>query len=351
VNAQVVSCVVGTVAASTSVDVTLIVSSDPETQPASVLNTTVEVSSQETPNGPADWTTVTVSLRDMIGLGLTITGPASVQYGDAQIVYTVTLVNSGNQYTAVDASNVVVTVELDQSLSFASATDAGCSSSGSDVTCAIASLTNGGTWTTDITVTVVAGTRGSVLTRADADADEFDPTDNEAEVTTDIIDGVDLAVSVTASPTSVADGGQVTFTATVYNWNNQSVSPAQDVWLAAYLPTGASSAGAAVADNTTNCTLVTDTFGAAWLCALNDIDLGESKSVSFTVALSYASTGSEATQISLVFSTSRLLAGTADDVAVAVVGVQAPAQALSPATSLTASLTLVAAALLAALVF
>lgn len=136
-----------------------------------------------------------------VDISLTMTGnPASVTAGQS-VIFSFSITNSDTQATA---SGVTLTDTLPSGMNFVSASAAGgsCSSSGSSVTCTLASLPPQGLWQPSLTVSAI--TAGSLVNSASVDSSQADPdtANNTASVTT----AVTAAIPPPSPPSSTGGG-------------------------------------------------------------------------------------------------------------------------------------------------
>lgn len=186
-------------------------------------------------DAPEDEFTVEVDTR--ADLSVRMLGSAAAVSAGADLGYTVTVANDGPS----DATDPVVTLALDDSVEFRSATAGGwnCAESSGDVTCTRASLGAG-----DESVLVfftrpaVPGGISATATVTGDDTDP-DPDNNSATVVTTVVDGsvtpADLAIAIAATPNPGIAQQNLAFNVTVSN--NGSLS-ADDVNVTLTLPGG-----------------------------------------------------------------------------------------------------------------
>ncbi len=149
------------------------------------------------------------------------------------VTYTVTVGNDGPS----QADNVVITDALPAGVTFVSG--AGCSASGTVLTCAGGNLAAGGTYTVDITVTVdgtFTGTSVTNLAKVASDTHEHDTSDNDTKEPTLVVRSADIKLTKSA-PSTVSAGTDLTYTLSVENLGD---SDALNVSLVDPLPAGVS---------------------------------------------------------------------------------------------------------------
>jgi len=186
-------------------------------------------------------------------ISITKTADKTTVQAGQPLTYTLTVSNAGPAVPATTLvkdtlSNLIGTAGL-QSISFNNANTT-CSPTGSfpkdvgssNVECTIASLAVGATET--ITITVLPNNANAVdLSRVNTaiaystDIADDDPTNNTANVTTNVTPVVDLRVKKQAAPDPVNAGGPLTYTLTVIN---DGPSTATDVVIEDLLPAKAS---------------------------------------------------------------------------------------------------------------
>lgn len=193
-----------------------------------------------------------VNVAPSVDLNVTLTpSPSPVAVGGV-LTYTVTVSNGGPSV----ATNVVLTDTLPSGVNFigattslGSVTQAGTSPN-STVTATLGTLAAGQTAT--ITITVVAPTGGTITNTAVATLAEADsnPANNTATVATSVVQGVDLVVRATTTPSSATVGSRLAITFTVTNGSATNTAPT--VNLTAPLPSGATVAGSSSSQGSTS---------------------------------------------------------------------------------------------------
>jgi uncharacterized repeat protein (TIGR01451 family) len=174
--------------------------------------------------------------------------------------------------TAVNGQNAVVTISVanagpsavDAKLSgtfsgpasFVSITGtagATCTNSGSTFTCTWASLAATGTTPATVTLTLATTGTGTITTNASVTStyspDSNLPNDAATPLNISVTPSVNLGVTVTGTPTSVAAGGSVTYTVAVTNTGLDSSTASDPITLTLTGGTIASAAGAFTCSN------------------------------------------------------------------------------------------------------
>lgn len=169
----------------------------------------------------------------------TKTGPANILPGGT-ITYTITVTNNGPS----DATNVIITDQLPTGVTFVSASDGGTLAGNTINWPAISTLASGAANSVTRTVTVTAPTTvGSSLDNViSSTSDTFDPTpgnndgtDPSAQVTTTVINQVDLGIQKDDGQTTAIPGESITYTITVTN-SNTSLSAVNSLTVTDNLP-------------------------------------------------------------------------------------------------------------------
>jgi len=176
------------------------------------------------------------------------------------LVYTATARNNGPS----DAINLGINMPTPTNLTFVSASGGDCS--GPPVTtCVFAGATASGTdriatftYTVNPGAAITSPVQGFASTANDIADPNMANNSANAQTVANIPPSVNLVMTLTAAPNPVPAGGQVTFTATIFN---QGPSPANDVAAVVTLPAGLtfvsatpSGAGSCNAANPVNCT-------------------------------------------------------------------------------------------------
>ena len=230
-----VTCNLGSMVSPSQASASIVVK---PTQAGSITNT-VSVSATEpdlaTANNTASVTSTVLLPAD---LAVTKTASASSVASGSNITYTLAVTNNG----PASATNVTLTDIPSANFPVVSAnsTQGSCSAdpASGNVTCAIGNLAVGASATATVVVTPNASATLMNTVGATANEPDQDTSNNSASVTV-LVNPADLAVTETASATTVIAGSSVTFTTTVANKGPFSASNVQVI---DSLPTNAVSA-------------------------------------------------------------------------------------------------------------
>jgi uncharacterized repeat protein (TIGR01451 family) len=186
----------------------------------STVNATASVVANEDPAGGNNSLSQTTTIDDGADLVLTKTAspqpPATVVAG-ANATFTLGVTNAGPN----DAVSLTVTDTLPTNMTYVSATGTGwsCGNAGQVVTCTRSDLANGVS-APDISIVgrVTGAVTGTLTNTATVSATTADPDPNNT-VTANVlvIQGTDLGVTKSVSPTTVISGQTATFTLTPVN--------------------------------------------------------------------------------------------------------------------------------------
>ena len=217
-----VNCTTASLAPSTAV-FTLVVDVFPGTTAATISSTATVSSSTSDPNVGNESATATTPLTASADVSVTSSAPASVIAGQT-LSYTITVTNAGPS----NASNVLVTAATPPSTTFASvnATGAGgwfCTTppigSTGTVSCLNADVGPGSSTITLVVTVDPAATAATITGTVNVSSATSDPVpgNGSASATTNVTTSADLALSNTASATSVINGQPITYTLVVSN--------------------------------------------------------------------------------------------------------------------------------------
>jgi uncharacterized repeat protein (TIGR01451 family) len=204
-----VTCDLGSLATGANTTITLTVTAD---QVGTLTNTATVSGDQEDPNGGNDSATEeTTILGAPADLSITKFAQADNVALGSEIVYTITVLNSGPS----DATDVEVTDPIPPSTSFVSAeaSPGSCAESGGTVTCELGDLADGRRAT--ITLTVLANEVGVVENTATVSSNQPDPdeSDNSDTETTAVAEvSSDLSITKASETDPVASGDTIVYT-------------------------------------------------------------------------------------------------------------------------------------------
>ncbi len=210
------------------------------------------------------------TIRTAADLSITHSDTPDPVYLGEVVTYTITVDNAGPSY----ARNVQVTDHLSGNVSITDMSSA-CAVTGSDVTCALGTMTVGETRILTVAVRADgdANSTETITGTAIATSDTADPGQNIAVETTTVLPHADLALTKTAFPNPIAAGETLTYTLVV---TNRGPSVATGVQLSDTLPTTATFGSASSTHGT--CT------GTANIsCALGTLAVDESAVVTIVV--------------------------------------------------------------------
>jgi uncharacterized repeat protein (TIGR01451 family) len=202
--------------------------------------------------------------------------PAAVADG-GQITYTLTVTNNGPG----NSSGYVVDDPLPSGVTNANTATPGCSISAGVLTCQGNPLTVGATATITFTADAPSPNTAAITNTATVTGNEQDPNpaNNTATATVQPLPGADLAITKTASSSSVTAGGQVTYTLAV---TNNGPDDASGVTVSDPLPAGETLVSAAPSQGSCS--------GAT--CSLGTIVDGGQAQILLTVDIASSATGS-----------------------------------------------------------
>ena len=228
IDAGIMSCSGGTIAANSTVSITLYGTINPNY--VGVVTNTVFVSSTEFLSGAS--ALVTIQVPTLVDLSVRQSPPATVDAG-SQLVNIVTVTNSNQSM----AASVVLTDTLDQKVAFIGASsNANCSPGSGVIVCNLGDMLPGASMAILITSTVQPSATGSVLNSFRVSTAGVDPfiSNNTSNVTTTLTTHADLR-AVTNARSSVNAGDTFVYTLTVAN---DGPSDAQEVYITDTLPAG-----------------------------------------------------------------------------------------------------------------
>jgi large repetitive protein len=225
----------GTLADDETVEFTVTVTVEGSAAGTDVGNT-AEVLTDGDPHDPDptnNRATSTVRVAPRADLAITKTATSATPALDTDNAYNLTVTNNGPNA----AENVVIEDTLPAGMTFVSASQ-GCVLDGTTVTCTIGTLGAGDSVTRTVTLRAGAALAGQVVNNTasvDSTTEDPDPSNNEDEESVTVGRRVDLSITKTVDPATVAAGQTATFTLTV---RNDGPSPATGVILTESLPSG-----------------------------------------------------------------------------------------------------------------
>lgn len=278
------TCSIGTLApgASTTIHVTATAPAvGPIANDAAVTATTTD------PNAANNSDSAPANVAEAADLTVTGSAPATTQVGD-QLTYSFDAKNAGPD----TAQSAVATVTLPPGVAFVSG-PAGCTASGSVVTCDLGDIAVGGDADFDITVTVPSGAEAStLLASATVTSATAVPASDTATTSaqSQVAPTADLGVSVSA-PGQATAPGQISWTVEV---TNNGPSDDTGVVLTDTAPAGVTSISASGQQG--SCSV----SGATVTCAIGALASGAGTTVTITGQLPAAAVGSTITDSAAV---------------------------------------------------
>jgi uncharacterized repeat protein (TIGR01451 family) len=247
-----VVCALGSLAKGGTDVVTLVITPN---SAGSITNTASVAGEQGDLNLANNTASSTTTVKAAIDLSVSMSASPDPVLQTKNVTYTMTVGNGGPS----GATGVTLTDSLPGGATFVSVTSSTGSCSGSaTITCALGNLAKGSSAT--VTLVLRADTSGALADSASVAANEIDldSSNDTAAATVTVNAAVDLSVTMTDSPDPVAQGKNVTYTATVAN---AGPSGATGVTLVDTLPAGTTfvsataSAGSCSGSGPVTCTL------------------------------------------------------------------------------------------------
>jgi len=211
---------------------------------------------------------VYITVTEQADLALTQIGSTAPAIAGAPLTYTLTLTNHG----ALDATGILLTDTLPDSVTFLSALPAGdCAAAEQVVTCSLGSLAANASTQVSIQVQIAPSAAGALVNAATVNSNEPDlyPLNNTATATLTVSQQADLALALSAAPAPVVAGAPLTYTFTL---TNPGPSDAAGIVLTGALPGGVTFL------STTPPDACTETTGMV-TCELGDLPAGQSTQV------------------------------------------------------------------------
>ncbi len=239
-----VSCDLGTIAASASATIEIVVRTD---SAGEITNSASVSATEHDPNAADNSASESTTVDPVADLTLTKTdSPDPVAVG-ADLTYTLDVANAGPS----DATAVALTDELPAGLTYQSATPSqgSCSETSGIVTCDLETL--GSSSSASVQIVVRPQSAGEITNSASVSSSAHDPnpSDNSASESTTVDPVADLTLTKTGSPDPVAIGSDITYTLDVAN---AGPSDATGVTLTDELPTGVTYQSATPSQGTCN---------------------------------------------------------------------------------------------------
>jgi uncharacterized repeat protein (TIGR01451 family) len=297
----------GTMAASTSVNFTIVVAVNSGAPGGTTITNSVTVSETGTDPVPGNNTATISTTVQGADLSMTqVASPSAVAPGGT-ITYTETVTNNGPNA----ATGAVLYQQTPSNTTFASVaapTGWTCTSPAvgatGQVICTAAASLNSGTTTTAFTyvVTVAAATAAgtTIVNSADVTSQTTDPVSSNNTTSTSVLVEItadaDLAVSMTAAPTPVFESSALTYTIQV---TNLGLSSAAGVTVVDTLP--AALAGASAITSQGSCGAVTT---GTITCTLGTVAYPLATPITITLSGTTPATGSPLTNQAVVNTTS-----------------------------------------------
>ncbi len=266
----VLTCIGNPLSAGASAAPIVVTADAPTPFTSPVANSATVTGNESDPNPGND--TGTATTRPMrADLALSKTATSRPAFPDQNLAYDLTVRNNGPDA----AQNVVVTDQLPADVTFVSAS-AGCTVSGTTVTCGLATLAAGASHTFTVTVRVAASATGTLSNTATTTSDIPDPdtSNNRDSEDVPVEPLADLEIVKRALSNRLVPGRQLAYELTVTNFGP---STARDVSVSDPLPRGLSFVSA-----TDGCTFTAGTV----TCAAAELASG--RSLTFRVVTSVA---------------------------------------------------------------
>jgi uncharacterized repeat protein (TIGR01451 family) len=221
--AGVVTCPLGTIAASGSATVTIVVT--PQVAAVGTITNTASVTAVEAdPNGANNSASQNTTVNPVVDLSVTKTdSPDPVRVGNA-LTYTVTVSNVG----LFNATGATLADTLPANVTFGTATPSqgACAQAAGVVTCNLGTINTGASATVTITVTPLAAAAGTITNAASVTAAEADSNlaNNSASQGTTVQPVADVSITKTDAPDPVLAGANLTYTLTASNTGPNSAT-------------------------------------------------------------------------------------------------------------------------------
>ncbi|WP_339870323.1 isopeptide-forming domain-containing fimbrial protein, partial [uncultured Algoriphagus sp.] len=234
-NAGTISWTIPTLAAGASIDLTITVMVNADVAAGTQISNVAIVSSPDDPDSPKESDPEVVTVENNGSLVIIKNADVESVLPGGNIVYTITLSNTGD----TQVSSSVVTDALPVGLSFISADNGGVNNAGT-ISWTVPTLAAGAsidlTLTVMVNADVATGTQISNVAIVSSPGDPDSPKESDPEVVT-VEKDVDLEITKTASASTVLAGGEFSYTISVANTGQ---SDATDLTITDALPAGLS---------------------------------------------------------------------------------------------------------------
>jgi len=266
-----VSCAVGTLGPTGQATITIVALVGTNVPAGTVTNSATISTATPDPNGANNTASAIVTLTNSADLIVSKTAATSPIVAGTGQTYTILVTNDGPS----DATGVTVSDPAVAGLTVrsASSTQGVCTVTAGAVSCTIGTITATGqvrvTVNADVAADRVAGPLSNTASAAATTADP-NPANNSSQATVTVTTSADLALTKSASPTTIVFGQPVTYTLTV---RNSGPSRAVGATISDPLP-----AGLTFASSPDGCTVAASTV----TCPVGALDSGASRTVAFT---------------------------------------------------------------------
>ena len=282
------SCTIASMGPGTQATFTLVLAVAPAAQGGSIMNTATVSTTTAGNSVGNDTSSTSANVVTSANLGVTKSGPQSVNAG-ATAAYTIVVANAGPS----DATAVTLTDALPAGTTFASSQQTNgpmfaCTTpvagSGGTLSCTIATLAAGASATFGLTLNVLPNSTGSITNTANVASMTADatPGNNAGSVTSTVTQSSDVAVTKTG-PANVDGGTDITWTIAVVN---NGPSNATGITLTDALPTGTTFVSLAQAGPAFMCT--TPAVGANGTVSCSIPTLAPASTTTFTLRANVA---------------------------------------------------------------
>ena len=280
-SAGTVTCAIGTVASGDSVDVVITVAVPSSTAAGTITNNASVSSATSDAVAGNDATSEDTTISAEADLAVSKTDSSDPVVAGTGLSYTVTVANAGPS----DATAVSLVDVLPPEVTYVSATpvQGSCAEAAGTVTCALGTVTAGGSVDVLVLVTVAADiSPGSITNSASVSSAtaEVDATDNATTEDTTVVASADVRVVKSDDPDGVLAGATLTYTVDV---TNDGPSDAATVVATDVLPADVTFVSATVSGGagTESCAEA----GGVVSCALGTVDAGNTETATIVVTV------------------------------------------------------------------